>query len=80
MTSTASEVQREIFAGSTEPASATAGTTRVDTLRDRHPDSGTFFDVREDARFGVHFATLRRDAPAVFTPELIADLLETPVS
>ena len=74
MTSTASEVQREIFAGGTEPARETAGTTRVDTLRDRHPDSGRFFDVREDARFGVHFATLRCDAPAVFTPELIEDL------
>ncbi len=74
MTSTASDVQREVFAGSSEPARAATGTTRADTLRDRHPDSGRFFDVREDTRYGVHFATLRRDAPAVFTPELLEDL------
>ena len=57
------------------PAPATSAPSREPSSRRApHPDAGRFFDVHEEPRYGVHLATLRPDAPAVFTPELIADL------
>jgi len=74
MISTASDVQVEVFTSQSEHLPAPAWTPPSEPRQEPEAPAGRFFDVRESARYGVHYATLRADAPPVFTPELIADL------
>jgi DSF synthase len=73
----APDIQMEFFAGGAPRPALAHPLPELTTGYERHDagrSGGLYFDVSHDVRYGVHWATLRQDAPAVFEPALVADL------